>query len=67
MDGLGLAIPQYDPKVFLSQVSIFGKRKLEDQEINSKYGIIETHNDNKKAKHETNDEDLLTVKTKVEK
>ena len=67
MDGLGLAIPQYDPKVFLSQVSIFGKRKVEDQEIKSKYRIVEAHNDNKKVKHETNKEDLLTIKIETEK
>ena len=63
MEGLDLAIPQYDPKRFLSQVSIFGKRKLEELKTESKYGVI----DSKKVKLEPKEEDQVDVEAKLAK
>ena len=69
MEGLGLAIPEYDPKKYLSQVSIFEKRKLEDQTIESKYGVTFANDgqiDTKRVKLECNEEEQADVKTKLE-
>ncbi|XP_065060133.1 NAD-dependent protein deacylase sirtuin-6-like [Rhopilema esculentum] len=41
MKGLGITIPAYDPKIYLSMVSLFSKSKREHNEITSKYGVIE--------------------------
>jgi len=57
LEGLGLLIPKYDPKTFLSQVSLFGKGKVEDQKVESKYGMLDSHIDNKKLKLESGNND----------
>ena len=41
MKGLGISIPTYDPKIYLSMVSKFSKSKREHNEVNSKYSVIE--------------------------
>eukprot|EP00794_Sanderia_malayensis_P010206 gene10206-11255_t len=43
VSALGLSIPEYDPQVFMSSVTLFSKRKCEEHEenvIDSKYGRI---------------------------
>ena len=50
MERLGLSIPDYDPKLFLSTVTIFSKRKCEDEEIETKYGNIKNDNSTSKTK-----------------
>ena len=57
LEGLGLLIPKYDTKTFLSQVSIFGKQKVEDQKVESKYGVLDSHIGNKRLKLESNKTD----------
>lgn len=50
MEGLGISISAYDPKTYLSQITIFEKRKLEGQTVETKYGIIDSKGDQIEAK-----------------
>ncbi len=61
MAGLGLEIPEYNPNVFLSRVTLFSKRKNESGGRETKYGTIDPDQsdcDIKRAKIEKVDVDI---------